>query len=225
MDGESEVALNDRRAAVEELGEALRTLVEQATATEVAPDVLRQAAARIRQATAPLGESQRKREQLPSVDDLFAGIRMYSPVCGPGSALAPPLLIHREDGVSIGTCTLGLMFEGPPTYAHGGISALLMDQMLGHATLTSGHPGMTVNLTTQYRAPVPLQTPLRLTARVIDINGRKVTTQGIIATEAEPDRALVEATGIFVALGLEQAQRLFGAVLQPDTADPAIAHD
>jgi hypothetical protein len=224
-DADAVAARPARRQAVAELGEALRTLIQQATATEAATEDLLRAAAQIRETTAPLAEHQRTREQLPSTDDLLQGIRTYNPVCGIGSALAPPLRIELVDGVSIGTCTLGLAYEGPPMYVHGGVSALLMDQMLGHATTSSGHPGMTVNLSTQYRSPVPLQTPLHLTAAVIGVDGRKVTTRGTIATAAEPDRVLVEATGIFVALGQEQAQKLFGAMLNPDAANPALAHD
>jgi acyl-CoA thioesterase FadM len=100
-----------------------------------------------------------------------------------------------------------------------------LDQLLGHVTGASGHPGMTVSLHTNYRAPVPLQTPLRLTAHVVEVNGRKVTSYGAIATAADPDTVLVEATGIFVALALHQARQLFGAALRPDEVDPAVAHD
>jgi len=221
----SALALPARRAAIEELGEALRTLGEKAVATEASTEALRQAAAAIRAATAPLAEYQRLREQLPSGDDLLGGVRMYNPVTGTGSPLAPPVHVEFVDGLVIGTCTLGLAYEGPPMYAHGGVSALLMDQILGHATMASGHPGMTVGLVLRYRAPVPLQTPLRMTATVTEVNGRKVTAQGSIATAAEPDTALVEVTGTFVAPRPEQARRLFGAALHPDAANPATAHD
>jgi hypothetical protein len=40
-----------------------------------------------------------------------------------------------------------------------------------------------------------------------------VTATGTIATADEPDDILVEATGVFVALRAEQAQRLFGRVI------------
>jgi hypothetical protein len=127
---------------------------------------------------------------LPSVDDLLGGVRMYNPVTGGGSALAPPLHIEVVAGMAIGRCTLGLAFEGPPMFAHGGVSAMLLDQMLGHAVSVSGNPGMTVRLDTVYRAPVPLLTPLRLTAEVRDVDGRRVTAAGAITTEAEPGPVL-----------------------------------
>jgi acyl-CoA thioesterase FadM len=223
--GNDSDAQRERRSAIDELGEALRELVELAATTEVPADELRQAAALIRQAIGPLGKEVRHREQLPAADDLLAGIRMYNPVTGTGSALSPPLRIEVVDGAVVGWCTLGLAFEGPPMYGHGGVSALLLDQMLGYATTASGHPGLTVELTSRYLAPVPLQTPLRLTAEVTNVDGRKVNARGTIATVEEPDRILVEAAGTFVALRPEQAVRLFAAALHPDATDPAAAHD
>jgi hypothetical protein len=219
-----DAAMRDRRAAIAELGDALRGLVEQSSATEVPAEVLRQAAARAREAAALLGQRTRTRAEMPSADDLLGGYRMYNPVTGSGSALAPPLHIETAGSGVAGDCTLGLAFEGPPSFAHGGISAMLLDQLLGYANSAAGHPGMTVRLETSYRAPVPLHTPLRLTAEVIAVEGRRVTARGAIATAAEPETALVEATGIFVGLRAEQAARLFGGV-SPDATDPHAAHD
>ncbi|MEJ3746216.1 PaaI family thioesterase [Actinomycetes bacterium KLBMP 9797] len=210
-----DVALRDRRAAIADLGDALRTLVEQATSTEVPTDELHRAAALVREAALAVGKQQRDRGELPSADDLLAGVRMYNPVCGDGSPLAPPLRISVAGAGVVGACALGLAYEGPPMYAHGGISALLLDQMLGYATSVAGHPGMTVRLDTAYRAPVPLLTDLHLTAGVLGVDGRKVTARAAIATAAEPDEILVEATGLFVALRPDQTNRLFGPVLSP----------
>jgi hypothetical protein len=205
--------LRQRRRAIADLGDALRGLVEHATATEVPTDDLQRAAERIRQVTALLGGRLRDRSTLAGADDLIGGVRMYNPVTGSGSALAPPLRIEESGRVAVGTCTLGLAFEGPPMYAHGGVSAMLLDQMLGYAVSAAGHAGMTVRLDTSYRTPVPLLTPLRLTAEVTGVDGRRVIATGTIATAAEPDTVLVAATGTFVTLRAEQALQLFGPVL------------
>ena len=178
----------------------------------------------MRHAAARLGQRTRARADLPSADDLLGGYRMYNPVTGSGSGLAAPLHVEVTGNAVVGTCTLGLAFEGPPTFAHGGVSAMLLDQLLGHATSAAGHPGMTVQLELSYRAPVPLQTPLRLTAEVGEVDGRRVTARGVITTAAEPGKILVEASGTFVGLRAEQAARLFGGV-HPDATDPTVAHD
>ncbi|GIF22835.1 hypothetical protein BJ973_000807 [Actinoplanes tereljensis] len=204
----------ERREAITELGEALRLLVDQATTTEMPADDLLRAAAELREVAARLGVRTRDRSTLASADDLLGGVRMYNPVTGGGSALAPPLHIEVVAGVAIGRCTLGLAFEGPPRFAHGGVSAMLLDQILGHAVVASGNPGMTVRLDMVYRAPVPLCTPLRLTAEVQQVDGRRVTATGTIATEAEPDTVLVSASGTFMGLRADQTKRLFGPVLK-----------
>ncbi len=217
-------ALRSRRAAIADLGDAMRELVSAASATEVGADELRRVAAQVREATAPLRNRTRTRGEMPSADDLLGGLRNYNPAAGAGSALAPPLRIELAGKQVVGRCTLSLAYEGPPTYGHGGISAMLLDQLLGFAAGAAGHPGMTVKLDTRYRAPVPLLAPLRLTAEVTEVRGRRITTRGTITTEAEPDALLVEATGVFIALRLEQAVRLFRGV-HPDATDPLTAHD
>jgi acyl-coenzyme A thioesterase PaaI-like protein len=207
--GGGDPGLRARRQAIDALGAAVRRLVENAAATEMpAADLLR-AADRIRATADELAGRVRRREQPPTADDLLAGIRMFNPVTGTGSGLAPPLRIDLVDGEVTGRCTLGLAFEGPPTYAHGGVSALLLDQMLGYATSATGHPGLTVDLVIRYRRPVPLQTPLRLRAWVAGIEGRIVTAQGSIVAGSEPAVVLVEATGTFQELRPDQAARLF----------------
>ncbi|BEL08389.1 hypothetical protein Q0Z83_065800 [Actinoplanes sichuanensis] len=205
--------LQRRREAITGLGDALRLLIEQATATEAPTAELLRAAELIRQAAAPLGERVRSRFETAAADDLLGGVRLYNPVTGGGSAFAPPLEIRRDGDTAVGVCTLGRAFEGPPSFAHGGVSAMLLDQMLGYACGVAGHPGMTVRLDTGYRRPVPLYTPLRLTSRVAGIDGRRITATGTIATADEPGDVLVEATGVFVALRAEQARRLFGPVM------------
>ncbi|WIN00386.1 hotdog domain-containing protein [Actinoplanes oblitus] len=207
--------LTHRREAITELGDALRALVEQATVTEAPTGDLLRAAAGIRDVIDRLGGRTRDPAALPRADDLLGGIRLYNPVTGGGSALAPPLRVEVLGGTAIGRCTLGMAFEGPPRFAHGGVSAMLLDQLLGHTVVAAGRPGMTVRLDTAYHAPVPLLTPLLLTAEVREVDGRRVTATGTIATEAEPGTLLVTATGTFVGLRADQTRRLFGPVLRP----------
>jgi len=218
-------SLLDRREAIAELGDALRDLVEQAVRTEAPADELRQVTADLRRAARPLAVHEREGLRTPSADDLLGGVRMYNPVTGVGSALAPPLRIDLVDGVAIGACTLGSAFEGPPTYAHGGVSAQLLDQLLGYVASATGSAGMTVRLETRYHAPIPLRTPLHLTARVTAVDGRKTTAHGVITTAARPGDLLVEATGAFVAPRPDQSRRLFGAALQRDAIDPSVEYD
>ncbi|HUP99708.1 MAG TPA: PaaI family thioesterase [Aeromicrobium sp.] len=71
---------------------------------------------------------------------------------GRRNAIAPPIVneIH-DDGTVVGCATLGAAYEGPPGMAHGGVVALLLDQVLGEAAHVAGRPGFTAYLTVTYR--------------------------------------------------------------------------
>jgi acyl-coenzyme A thioesterase PaaI-like protein len=202
--------LAERREAVEELGEALRVLTSRAIGSEVAVDVVRRVAADARGLAATLGDVQRRGDDPSSVDDLRRGQRLFNPVVGLGNAVAPPMYVEIVDGAAIGSCTLDWRYEGPFTYAHGGVSALLLDQIMGYAAAAAGHPGVTARLEVRYRSTVPLGQPLRLHARLIDVLGVRAAIQGSVSLAATPDDPLVEAEGRFLELRPEQAARLFG---------------
>lgn len=211
--------LAERREAVAELGDALRELTSRAIASEVGVDALRQVAAEARDLAATLAEQQRRLDQPSSVDDLRRGQRPFNPVVGRGNPLAPPMHVETVDGVAIGTCTLDRRHEGPFTFAHGGVSAMLLDQIMGYATAAAGHPGVTGRLEVRYRDVVPLDQPLQLRAEFIDVLGIRSAVRGSISLAASPETSLVEAEGRFLALRREQATRLFGLQLGDDVGE------
>lgn len=110
--------------------------------------------------------------------------------------VAPPLHVTvAEDGATEATFHLGAAYEGPANLVHGGVSALVLDQVLGMAAASTGRPGMTGRLTLTYRRPTPLGD---LTARawVHEVDGLKTTTRGhILGPDGEPT---VEAEGLFI---------------------------
>jgi hypothetical protein len=217
--------LLDRRAAVAELGAELRALADLVTRTEAGTGVLRDSARRLREVAPALRERVRGIGEPASVDDLMGGVRMFNPVIGAGNPIAPPMRIEIGADGAEGWCTLGHVYEGPPMYGHGGVSAMLIDQLLGHAAAASGRPGVTTDLSVRYRRPVPLDVPLRIWGRVTGTEGRYVSAVGGITTAAEPDVPLVEAEARFARLRLDQARHLFSRLASPDAANPDVAHD
>jgi acyl-coenzyme A thioesterase PaaI-like protein len=205
--------LADRRAAVAELGAALRLLTDAAVTSEMPPAALREAAATARGLTAGLREARRHVGRPASVDDLLRGQRFFNPVVGAGNPVAPPLRVTLEAGTATGTCTLGPAYEGPLGFAHGGISALLLDQIMGYAAAAGGFPGVTGRLQVRYHEAVPLGRPLVLRAEVGDVLGVRVAVRGSLALADEPGPALVVAEASFLMLRQEQAERLFGDAL------------
>jgi acyl-coenzyme A thioesterase PaaI-like protein len=198
--------------AVTELGRAVRALVDASVRTTVGPADLRSAADSVRAVTERLSVAQRPASQLPALDDPIVFRRVYNPVTGVGSGIAPPLAVRRHQGEVVAEATLGLAYEGPPSYLHGGMSALFMDQLLGAAAIAAGLWGMTAHLELDYRAPVPLETPLVLRARVAGNAGRQSVVTGEIALASAPDEPLVEARGVFVTPRAEKAAAYFGAI-------------
>jgi acyl-coenzyme A thioesterase PaaI-like protein len=199
-------------AAVTDLGAALRELVESSVTTTVGAAEIRAAADLARTATARLNASRRPLTVLPPLDDPAVFRRVYNPVSGIGSAIAPPLVIHQVDGGVVAEVTLGAAYEGPPSYVHGGMSSLLMDQLLGAAAMAAGRWGMTARLALDYRGPLPLATPLVMRAWVTETSGRKTVISGSVVRADAPDRVLVEAQGVFVAPRAEKIDAYFGAI-------------
>jgi len=64
-------------------------------------------------------------------------------------------------------------FEGPPGHVHGGVIATLLDEAMSKASRQFGVVAMTRQMEVEYLRPVPLVTPLELSAHRVDARGRK----------------------------------------------------
>jgi hypothetical protein len=120
-----------------------------------------------------------------------------SPVIGFANPVAPPVMVEGVDGRLIGSAWFDYQYEGPPTCVHGGVIAMVFDEMLGAVNILTGNPGMTGTLTVRYRKPTPLLTPLRLEASFVKREGRKIYTSGAIY---HGDILTAEAEGVFIEL-------------------------
>ena len=204
--------LDRQRAAIAALGDELRALVDATVHTAAPTEVLHRMTDEVRLLTGRLTGRRRTRAEIPAVDEFPGEIRMYSPVTGAGSPLAPPMQVTADSGGAVGRCTLGIAHEGPPGYGHGGMSAMLLDELMGRACIAAGLPGMTVSLQVRYRRPVPLETPLRVHARVTGTEGRKVFVAGSISIEEDPSAVVVTADGVFVTPDPDRTRALFPTV-------------
>ena len=142
-----------------------------------------------------------------------------SPVIGFANPVAPPVLVEVADGGLRGSAYFDYQYEGPPTCVHGGVIALVFDELLGAANIAAGSPGMTGTLTVRYRRPTPLRTELRLEARCIGRQGRKITTWGGIY---RGDELLAEAEGIFIELVPERFLQILSANTEAGGTGPAL---
>ncbi|WP_010539698.1 PaaI family thioesterase [Dietzia alimentaria] len=129
-----------------------------------------------------------------------AGTRRSNPVSGPENPMAPPVeFFGCDDGSVRAEVTLGPVYQGPPGCVHGGMSALIIDHMMGLANHWGGRFGMTAHYELDYRSPTPLLQPLTFRCWVHEVDGRKTWTHGTIHAG---DRLCVEARGLFLEAGV-----------------------
>jgi acyl-coenzyme A thioesterase PaaI-like protein len=86
-------------------------------------------------------------------------IRGYgNAVVGLRNPNAVPLKIVQDkvNGRASAEFELNALHEGPPGQVHGGVAALVLDQVFGEAAAAGGCPGMTGTLTLRYRLNTPL---------------------------------------------------------------------
>lgn len=199
------VAATDARTA---LAAALRRLITATVAAPLADEELEAATAAVTEVADRLdavrGPDRRARRHPEAGDDP----QQYfptSPAIGLESPLAPPVLVHADDGVIRGTVWFDYGYEGPPGCVHGGVIAQVFDEILGCAIILSGNPGMTGTLTVRYRRPTPIRTPLRVEAAFVERSGRRLKVRGAIYRDEE---LTAEAEGVFVQLGPERMLRI-----------------
>jgi len=119
-----------------------------------------------------------------------------NPVTGFRNAIAPPLVMQEEaDGLWWSEFELGEAYQGPPGWVHGGVLALVLDQLLGEAAsdgLTK--PLFTGTITLRYLRGTPLGR-LRAEAAIERTDGVKTFVSGHMS---DGEGKTVEAEGIFI---------------------------
>ncbi|MCV7298718.1 PaaI family thioesterase [Mycobacterium barrassiae] len=182
------------RALYEPLAVSVRDLIDATIRTEVDADTVAAVKADIDAATARLRAKQ--------CDGPF-GVRYTSggesmawgnPVIGIRNPMAPPLTIQRDaEGKVFTDFHLGAAYEGPPGHVHGGVSALVLDHILGEVAATAS-PRFTGTITLRYLRPTRLG-QLHAEARITRTDGIKAYAAGHLADD---EGITVEAEGVFI---------------------------
>ena len=85
-----------------------------------------------------------------------------NPIIGPCSPVRPDVELRFADGEIVGRATLTKRFVGPPGFAHGGISAMLGDQIVSASPMAIGARTITKSLKLDYLRPLPLDEDVEL---------------------------------------------------------------
>jgi len=119
----------------------------------------------------------------------------YSPVVGPLNAVAPPIRFERQGEELVAEHVFDAQYCGPPTAVHGGIIALVFDELLGSTNVINQLGAFTGTLKVVYRSLTPVGEPIRMRAWIEERSGRKIRTRG---TMHFGDRLCAEADAIFI---------------------------
>ena len=95
--------------------------------------------------------------------------------------------VRFEGDEAVADVVLRRAFEGAPGRAHGGIVAAAFDDVTGFVIGKLQEPAFTGELTVRYVAPVPVDEPLEMRARLDGRERRKL----FISAEARADDAIV----------------------------------
>lgn len=90
--------------------------------------------------------------------------------------------------------------QGAPGIAHGGIVALLFDEALGATQAFVPERAVTANLSTDFRRPVPVETPLHVRARLDGQDGRKLRTSAVLRLGGPDGRVAATCSALFVTV-------------------------
>jgi hypothetical protein len=124
----------------------------------------------------------------------------YSPVIGPLNPVAPPVdfqLVGRELHA---THVFDPQYNGPPMSVHGGVVALVFDELLGSLGAVLDIGGFTGTLEVVYRSLTPLDQPVRMRSWIEGEEGSKVFIHGTMHTTdpGSEERLCAQARGIFI---------------------------
>ena len=223
MSGRSEedVPLDDPRRR---LAAAMRPIITMTVAAELDDATLTEAAdameAIAERLTARSGP--RRTRNQPDLARAAQDFFPTSPIIGLANPVAPPVRVAVVEGADgrpeiRGRANFGFAYEGPPTCVHGGVIAELLDEVLGAANIVAEHPAMTGTLTIRYRKPTPLNTDLRVEARFVRQDGRKIYAWGGIYSG---DVLTAEADGVFIEV--RPKQMLAIAEANVESVDPGM---
>jgi len=116
-------------------------------------------------------------------------------VCGRDNPIGLGMQFY-DDGKDMveSMVTPGDQFQGYPGVLHGGVAAAILDEVVGRSVMAGDHHRfmMTVNMTVQYRCPVPMGQEItavgkvvRLKSRIAKAEGQIILPDGVVACEAQ----------------------------------------
>ncbi len=122
-----------------------------------------------------------------------------NPILGACSPVRPDAQLRYRDGEIAGTAWFTRRFVGPPGFVHGGVSAMLADQIVSASPMAIGRRAITKSLELRYLRPLPLDEEIELWG-VCEPTGEdtfrarfRITAGGKLAVEGNADLVSYES--------------------------------
>lgn len=147
-------------------------------------------------------------------------------VCGLKNAAGLQAAFYEmEDGCLVCLFTPQAEHQSYPGRLHGGIASTILDETIGRAIMVNSGDdvwGVTLDLTVEYKKPVPLGVELRVIGRITGESSRTFSGSGEILL---PDgEVAVLARGRYMKVPIEKVAAIdesgFGWMVVPGEGDP-----
>jgi acyl-coenzyme A thioesterase PaaI-like protein len=152
---------------------------------------MRAAAATARALAADLAEELHPTPWRPRPPDARAAFAQHA------NPLLPELTLDWVGERLVGRARLVPSYGGPPGLVHGGVLALMCDQVLGMLLDAVGRPSFTARLSVDYLAGTPLEEDLELVGEVTETVGRRTTA---VVAIGPPGTVTARGTGTMVTI-------------------------
>jgi uncharacterized protein (TIGR00369 family) len=136
--------------------------------------------------------------------------------CGPENETGLQLKFKLNEETERFVCKFKLpaRFEGPPSHAHGGIIATILDEAMGKVSKLRNIIAVTGQMSITYIRPVPLGKPLITEGWEVSVRGREHNRVAEIRnTKGE---VLAQSTGVFIEI---DPHRMFAKFLKQKHSD------
>jgi len=144
-----------------------------------------------------------KRERDPRHS--YSGRKNYCFGCGPDNPDSMRLKFLFDEESQRVTCrirSLSRRFTGPPHHCHGGIIALLLDEVMAKLNKLHGVTAATSQITVNYLRPVPLHQPLFMQSHEVKVEGRSRFRAAEILNKKGD--VLARGQGVFITIDPEK---------------------
>ena len=124
--------------------------------------------------------------------------------CGGANARGMQLAFEQDDARQriVGHFQLGEDYQGGTGFLHGGIIALLLDEVMSKASLFHGERAVTADLRVEYKRPIRVGQEIVVEGFVARRDGRQLYHEGEIRSQAGD--LLARAQGRFVVIDPEK---------------------